>query len=282
VQIAIASGKGGTGKTTVATSLALALEGAGTVAFLDCDVEAPNAHLFLKPSIERRSKVELPVPQVDEARCTACGRCAEVCQFRAIAVVKDSVLVFPELCHGCTACWVLCPEGAIRATGREIGTLECGRVGATTSFCQGWLRVGEPMSPPLIRAVKAEARPADFTLVDAPPGTSCPVVESIRDADAVVLVTEPTPFGLNDLELAADMAAALGRPAAVVMNRADIGNGRVIDFCRARGLAVLLEIPFDRRIAEAYSRGEPLIAAFPEYRPRFEALATALRRMAAR
>jgi len=280
VQVAIASGKGGTGKTTVATSLALALEGAGTVEFLDCDVEEPNAHLFLKPAIERREKIQLPVPRVDEAKCTLCGRCAEVCQFKAIAVLKDSLLVFPELCHGCTACWVLCPEGAITATGREIGVVESGRAGSM-SFHHGWLRVGEPMSPPLIRAVKAQAKPADFTVVDAPPGTSCPVVESVKGADAVVLVTEPTPFGLNDLELAADMVAALGLPAAAVVNRSGIGNGRVNDFCRARELLVLLEIPFDRRIAEAYSRGEPLVAALPEYRPRFEALAADVQRMAA-
>jgi MinD superfamily P-loop ATPase len=283
--LAVASGKGGTGKTTVATSLALALAETGSVEFLDCDVEEPNAHLFLKPVIERRETVEMPVPQVDEAKCTRCGRCAEVCQFKAIAVLKDTVLTFPELCHGCTGCWVLCPEQAISPTGREIGVVESGQASTCSTrleraerrmgcigFHHGWLRVGEAMTPPLIRAVKRQARQADFTVLDAPPGTSCPVVESVKDADVVVLVTEPTPFGLNDLELAADMVAALGRPAAVVVNRAGIGDGRVNDFCRSRGLPILLEIPFDRRIAEAYSRGELLVAAFPEYRDRLEQL----------
>jgi len=280
LKIAVASGKGGTGKTTVATSLALALADTGSVEFLDCDVEEPNAHLFLKPAIERREALELLVPQVDETKCTLCGRCAEVCQFKAIAVLKDTVLTFPELCHGCTGCWVLCPEQAISPTGREIGVVESGRAGRV-GFHHGWLRVGEAMSPPLIRAVKRQARQADFTVLDAPPGTSCPVVEAVRDADVVVLVTEPTPFGLNDLELAADMVAALGRPAAAVINRAGIGDGRVSDFCRSRGLPLLLEIPFDRRIAVAYSRGEPLVAALPEYRAKFQALAVGLQRMAA-
>jgi len=295
LRVAIASGKGGTGKTTVATSLALVLADAGSVEFLDCDVEEPNAHLFLKPTIERREKVEMPVPQVDEDRCTRCGRCAEVCQFKAIAVLKDSVLTFPELCHGCTGCWVLCPEQAISATGREIGTVESGWASARPTrlegaegqvrcvgFHHGWLRVGEAMSVPLIRAVKRQAREADFTVLDAPPGTSCPVVESVKDADVVVLVTEPTPFGLNDLELAADMAAAMGRVAAVVVNRAGIGDGRVRGFCRSRGLPLLLEVPFDRRIAEAYSRGEPLVAAFPAYRAKFAELGRSLQGLARR
>ncbi len=279
MRIAVASGKGGTGKTTVATSLALTLEAAGSVEFLDCDVEEPNAHLFLKPEITERTPVYLAVPQIDESKCTACGKCAKVCVFNAIAAIKDAVMVFPELCHGCTACWVLCPEDAILQDRRESGVLERGRAG-TMAFRHGWLRIGEAMSPPLIRAVKANTGAADFSVLDAPPGTSCPVVETVRDADVVLLVTEPTPFGLNDLVLAADMVAALGRPSGVVVNRAGIGDGAVADFCASRGLPLLLEIPFDRRIAEAYSRGEPLVTAFPHYRERFEELGVALRRMA--
>lgn len=281
MRIAVASGKGGTGKTTVATSLALALEAGGSVEFVDCDVEEPNAHFFLRPEIEEETKVHVAVPQVDEAKCTVCGLCAEVCEFNAIAAIKDAVLVFPELCHGCTACWVLCPEAAITAGGREVGVVKRGHAGSM-GFHHGWLRVGEAMSPPLIRAVKAGAGEAETAVFDAPPGTSCPVVETVRDADAVVLVTEPTPFGLNDLVLAADMVETLGRPAGVVVNRAGIGNRRVNDFCESRGIPILLEIPFDRRIAEGYSRGEPLVTAFPEYRGRFEELGAALEGMVKR
>ena len=278
MRIAVASGKGGTGKTTLATSLALALEAAGSVEFLDCDVEEPNAHLFLKPEITERTPVCVEVPEIDEARCTACGLCAEVCEFNAIAAIKDAVLTFPELCHGCTACWVLCPEEAITPGGREVGVAERGHAGAM-GFHHGWLRVGEAMSPPLIRAVKAGAGEADFAVFDAPPGTSCPVVETVRGADAVVLVTEPTPFGLNDLVLAIDMVAALGPPAAVVVNRAGIGDDAVADYCAGRGVPILMEIPFDRRVAEAYSRGEPLVTAFPAYREPFEKLGEALMEM---
>ena len=278
MRIAVASGKGGTGKTTVATSLALVLEAAGSVEFLDCDVEAPNAHLFLKPEITEKTPVHIAVPEIDEAKCTACGLCAEACEFNAIAAIKDAVLVFPELCHGCSACWVLCPEKAITPGGREIGVAERGHAG-TMPFHHGWLRIGEAMSPPLIRAVKAGAGTADFAVLDAPPGTSCPVVETVRDADAVVLVTEPTPFGLNDLELAVDMVEAVGCLAGVVVNRAGIGDDAVAGFCESRGVPILLEIPFDRRIAEAYSRGEPLVAAFPEYRERFEQLGESMARM---
>lgn len=278
MNIAVASGKGGTGKTTVATSLALALQSSGTVEFLDCDVEEPNSHLFLKPVIDVREAVTIAVPVVDDDACTACGTCVEACEFNAIGGLKDGVLVFPELCHGCTACWVLCPESAITPGAREVGVAESGRSGAM-GFHHGWLRIGEAMSPPLIRAVKQRARPADFTVLDAPPGTSCPVVETVRGADAVVLVTEPTPFGLNDLELAVDMAAALGRPAGLVINRAGIGDDQVHTFAQAHGIPILLEIPFDRRIAEAYSRGEPLVTAFPEFRSPFEALGQAVQDM---
>ena len=270
--IAIASGKGGTGKTTVAVHLAAALAARGrAVQYLDCDVEEPNGHLFLKPAIEASESVGIPVPTVDAALCIACGKCAEVCEFNAIAMLKKP-LVFPELCHGCGACALVCPVGAIRETPRAIGVAETGRAGAI-AFAQGRLNVGEPMSPPLIRAVKARRNPDAVALFDAPPGTSCPVVATVRGADFVVLVTEPTPFGLHDLQLAVDTLRPLGRPLAVVVNRAD-DDRRVQDYCQAEHLPILAELPDDRRVAETYARGELLFDRLPDWRDRFETLWT--------
>jgi len=268
--IAIASGKGGTGKTTVAVHLAACLAAQGrAVQYLDCDVEEPNGHLFLKPKMERSESVGIPVPVVDAAQCTSCGKCAEVCEFNAIAMLKKP-LVFPELCHGCGACALVCPVGAIRETSRAIGVVETGRTG-TIGFAQGRLNVGEPMAPPLIRAVKARRNPDAIALFDSPPGTSCPVVATVRDADLVVLVTEPTPFGLHDLALAVATLRPLGRPLGVVVNRAD-DDRRVQDYCQAENLPVLAELPDDRRVAETYARGELVFDRLPEWRDRFDAL----------
>jgi len=196
--IAIASGKGGTGKTLVATSLALSLKDKERVQLLDCDVEEPNDHVLLKPTITHSELVVIPVPEVDEGKCTYCGKCAEVCAFNAIAVLGEHVLVFPELCHGCGACSYLCPEGAISEKAKEIGVVESGNSDGI-AFAHGKLAIGEAMSVPVIRRVKEDARHQDTVIIDVPPGTSCPVVESIKDSDFCLLVTEPTPFGLNDL-----------------------------------------------------------------------------------
>lgn len=268
--IAIASGKGGTGKTTVAVHLAATLLfRKRTVQYLDCDVEEPNGHLFLKPTIDASESVGIPVPVVDAARCIACGKCAEVCEFNAIAMLKKP-LVFPELCHGCGACALVCPVGAIRESPRAIGVAETGRAGSI-AFAQGRLNVGEPMAPPLIRAVKARRDPDAVALFDSPPGTSCPVVATVRGADFVVLVTEPTPFGLHDLALAVATLRPLGRPLGVVVNRAD-DDRRVQDYCQAENLPVLAELPDDRRVAETYARGELIFDRLPDWRDRFETL----------
>lgn len=268
--VAVASGKGGTGKTTVAVNLALALRDERPVQFLDCDVEEPNAHFFLKPAIVDSREVFKLIPEVDESRCTYGGTCARVCTYHALAVVKDTVLVFPELCHGCGACSLLCPEKAIREVGRRIGVVESGQAGAMTVL-QGRLDIGQAMSPPLIRALKERLDPGRTVIIDAPPGTSCPVIESIKRSDVCLLVTEPTPFGLHDLELAAAAVKTMGIPRGVVINRAAPGDGnkKILDFCAAEGIPVVLTIPFDRRIAEAYSRGELLIDAIPAYRTTF-------------
>jgi len=269
LRIAIASGKGGTGKTTVAVNLAASM--GIPVQLLDCDVEEPNAHLFLKGSLLESQTVSIPVPGVDESLCDGCGACSRFCRYHAIVLLKQKVLVFLELCHGCGGCTLLCPQKAISETDRRIGKVEIHERGLIT-LVHGLLDVGEAMAPPLIRAVKEQLDRGAYSIVDAPPGTSCPVITAVRDLDFVILVTEPTPFGLHDLKLAVDMVRELGISFGVLINRVGIGDDRVHVFCNSQGIPVLLEIPDDRRIAEAYSRGELLIEALPEYRGTFKCL----------
>ncbi len=270
--IAVASGKGGTGKTTVATSLALAASDSGRyVQLLDCDVEEPNCHIFMRPKIATKTPVGVPVPQVDAEKCTSCGKCGDICQYSAIVSLKTKPLVFPELCHGCGGCLLVCEAGAITEVEREVGIVEQGRSGEV-GFAHGVLRVGEAMSPPLIRALKRLIVRNELTIIDAPPGTSCPVIEAVKGADFVVLVTEPTPFGLNDLKLAVAMVRELGLAFGVVINRAGIGDGRVRDYCDADGIEILVEIPDDRKIAEAYSQGRTIKESMPVYGTLFDEL----------
>ena len=264
--ISIASGKGGTGKTTVATNLAISI--GDNVQLLDCDVEEPNAHLFLKPEITERSRVETPVPHIDETKCTFCKKCMEICQFNAIAILKDTTLVFQELCHSCGGCMEVCEPGAITETGRELGTLEKGHKNGI-DFVHGFLRVGEAMSPPLIKKVRAHVDPGKTNIIDAPPGTSCPVIAAMTDVDFVLLVTEPTPFGLHDLILANEAVKLLDIPRGLVINRSDLGDDKVKAYAQSEDLPVLMEIPFDRRIAETYSRGKLVAEALPEYKAQF-------------
>jgi len=266
--ISIASGKGGTGKTTVAVSLALSLEGRRSVQFLDCDVEEPNAHLFLKPSIDKTIPVFIPVPEVDEAKCTFCGKCAEVCAHNAIAVIKNTVLVFSELCHGCGGCSLLCPEKAIKEVGKKIGVLESGTAD-NLQFLDGRLELGEPMSPPLIRAEKKYIDPNRTVIIDVPPGTSCPMIEATKGSDFCLLVTEPTPFGLHDLRLTVETVRQLKIPLGVIINRAGLGDQEVEEYCQKERIPILMTIPFDRKIAEAYSEGIPVVEAIPAYGQKF-------------
>lgn len=267
--ISIASGKGGTGKTTVATNLALSLK--ADVNLLDCDVEEPNAHLFIKPVIDRVEPVSTFIPEIDDAKCNLCRKCTDICRFSALAIAGKSVLVFPEMCHSCEGCLEVCPEGAIVASSRELGDMESGHHGEL-GFYAGRLRVGEAMSPPLIKKVRSKERERDITIIDAPPGTSCPVIAAMKDSDFVLMVTEPTPFGLHDLKLAVEAVKTLGIPSGLVINRADMGDGGVKEYAEEENIPVLLEIPFERKIAEAYSRGIPIVEAFPTWAVKFRVL----------
>ena len=266
--VSVASGKGGTGKTLVATSLALSLEDRYRVQLLDCDVEEPNDHIFLGPVITGSEAVCIPVPHVDEQTCIYCSRCAEVCAYNAIAVFHKNILVFQQLCHGCGACSYLCPEKAISEEAREIGVVEIGYSNGL-DFVQGRLTVGEAMSTPVIRKVKEHTNRDGMVIIDVPPGTSCPVVESVKGSDFCLLVTEPTPFGLNDLALAVEVTKELKIPCGVVINRAGVGNSKVEEYCRQEGIPNLLTIPLDVEIARLYSKGIALVEGMPNWKERF-------------
>jgi MinD superfamily P-loop ATPase len=272
MRIAVASGKGGTGKTTVATSLALSLSTRQPVLFLDCDVEAPNSHLYLQPSFLAQKEAVILLPQIDATKCSACGKCVEVCQFHALALIGKKVLVFPQLCHGCGTCTLNCPENAISEKPNPIGALETGQTDTGIDFARGVLSISEPMSTPIIRQLKRwkQGVPDQITILDAPPGASCSVVETVRGSDFVLLVTEPTPFGLHDLKQMTGILREMNIPAGVVINRDGIGDSSVEAFCKTENIPVLLRIPFDRQIAEGTAQGKPLVEISPAYAVAFE------------
>ncbi len=267
MRIVVASGKGGTGKTTIATSLARSLTGGGEVWFMDCDVEAPNGHLFLKPVFERQAQASVLIPQILADRCTLCGKCIEVCQFHALAKVGKTIMVFPQLCHGCGSCSDNCPERAILEAINPIGQLEAGLTTEGIHFSYGALTISEPMPTPVIRQLKRFEHPPERAVVilDAPPGASCSVVETLRGADYALLVTEPSPFGLHDLKQMVAIVQEMGIPAGVVINRESEPYPALMDFCAQNHLPVLMRVPFERRIAEGVAKGSTLQQIDPRY-----------------
>jgi MinD superfamily P-loop ATPase len=260
--ITVASGKGGTGKTTFAVNLAYALTNRGErVRLLDCDVEEPNDHLFVKPQFTEESDVTVLKPVWDAAKCTGCGKCAEACNYNAMAVLKDKVLIFNELCHSCGACTYVCPENALREEPFSIGKVQVRRPTGDGEFffAHGILNIGEALAPKVVQAVKAYIDPEEINIVDASPGTACPVVQALDGADVAVLLTEPTPFGLNDLKLAAAMSREMGIPTGIVVNRSD-GEDRIIaGWAHDAGVPIVGRIPFERKYAETYSSGRILV-----------------------
>ena len=265
--IAVASGKGGTGKTTIAVNLAYALD--REVQLLDCDVEEPNAQLFLNGALLSTEEVTIPIPQIDASLCNGCGECSRFCEYNAIVSYGTMPLVFADMCHGCCGCMKVCPPQAIREVDHRIGVIETFSAGKIT-LIQGKMDIGAAMAPPLIRAVKRKMDNRIPILLDAPPGTSCPVITTLRGADFVALVTEPTPFGLNDLILAVETVREMDLPFGVIINRSGSGDARVNFYCADENIPILAEIPDDRKIAEAYSRGELIGKVFPKYRLIFE------------
>lgn len=269
MKIAIASGKGGTGKTTLAVALAQA--SLSNVHLLDCDVEEPNSHLFIDPNFEEEQAVNVAVPQLDEQLCNHCGQCAEFCQFNALVSLPKQTMIFTELCHSCGGCMRVCPTNALSENNKKVGTIKRGHRDHIT-LVTGTLDVGQAMSPPVIRAVKNQIKPNQLTIIDCPPGTSCPMITAVRDADFVLLVTEPTPFGLHDLTLAVETLRQLKLPFGVILNRADIGDQGVVNYCRQQPIPIMLQIPDAREVAVAYSRGKGLLDALPDLRPQLQRL----------
>ncbi len=280
MKISIASGKGGTGKTLVATSLAVSLASPADerITIADCDVEEPNSFLFFpERTLLERKECLVPVPVIDEAKCTHCGKCADFCAYHALAVLPQTVLLFPELCHGCGGCTIICPEGAVSETSRSVGEIFQARSDGV-QIIWGELRLGEARTTPLIKAVKDAAR-SEIVIVDCPPGTSCSLVESVRGTDFCLLVTEPTPFGLYDLNIALKVLDKMKVPRAVLVNKSGMGDRKVYEYLEKRNIPLLMEIPLDRKIAELYSQGEIFAQKMPEWKGKFADMARRIEEM---
>jgi MinD superfamily P-loop ATPase len=277
--ISVASGKGGTGKTFVATNLAVSLK--KDVHLLDCDVEEPNSHLFLNPVIDKTEPVIAPVPRIDLEKCSFCKKCMDICRYGAIAVLKKDVMIFENLCHSCGGCFAVCPENALIEQQRILGQIEHQTIGHQTiehqtrdhiSFTHGRLDIGQVMVPPIIKKVRSFTKHNQVTIIDAPPGTSCPVIAAMKGAHFILLVTEPTPFGLHDLKLAVETVRILDIPHGLIINRAGLGNDDVKFYAMEQNIPILMEIPFDKRIAQIYSNGQIVAEILPGYKEKFQDL----------
>lgn len=277
MKIAIASGKGGTGKTTVAVNLALSLD---NCQLLDCDVEEPDCNIFLHLLLENLEDIYLPVPEIDKEKCTFCGKCSEFCQYNALAIFPQTqnALVFKDLCHGCGGCTLLCPENAITEKKKLIGVLERG-LDSRLEFVRGVLNIGEAMATPVITGLKKKIDTKKVAILDSPPGTACPVIETISGCDFCILVTEPTPFGLHDLKLAVGLTRILQVPCGVIINKAGIGDNTVDAYCKRESIPVLMEIPHDMKIAQLCSRGTPFVEKMPSWKEKFQNLFTTVEEM---
>ncbi len=266
--ISVASGKGGTGKTSFATNLALSID---NVQLLDCDVEEPNSYLFLKPEINKTENLFILVPSINESLCDNCGKCAKFCEFNAIFVSREKTFILPELCHSCGGCKIVCPKGAIKEELHKTGTIYYGNSNGI-EIIYGELEVGDAVASNVVREVKSRMNKNKNVIIDSPPGASCPVIESVKNSDFSVLVTEPTPFGLHDLKIAISLLREMKIPFGVVVNRADIGDRKIYDYCKKEGIDILLEIPFERKIAELYSKGIPFVLEMAEWKEKFQKL----------
>jgi MinD superfamily P-loop ATPase len=269
MKIAVASGKGGTGKTTV--SLALALTAPGKVSLLDCDVEEPNGDIFLDLENIKEEDVFVPVPQVDEKKCSLCGKCAEICQFNAIVFFGSPPMIFKELCHSCGGCAKVCPSSAIIEKDHKIGVVISGD-DDSIEFFQGKMDIGVAMAPPVIKKVLSKIDNSVCNVIDAPPGTSCSMIEAVKDSDYTIIVTEPTPFGFNDMKIAVETVEKLSLDFGVIINKADTDYNETEKYCRNKKIEILMNIPNDISIAKAYSKGIPLTEAMPEYEAKFAQL----------
>ncbi|MCK4266881.1 MAG: ATP-binding protein [Thermoplasmata archaeon] len=275
MKITVASGKGGTGKTTIAVNLALSIDNA---MLIDCDVEGPNSHIFFKEPMVKLKDVSIPAPKFDLDTCTLCGKCADFCQYNAISIIGEKLLFFEELCHGCGGCRIICPVDAITEVDHHIGIIEKGGSKDLTLY-HGLLNIGEPFGVPIIRELKGFADESKTTIFDSPPGTACPAVEAMRDTDFCILVTEPTPFGLHDLTLTVDVIREIGTPFGVLVNRDGIGDDRVERYCTDENIPLLSKIPNDLHIARLYSRGVPIVEGLPEYKATFAGIFDKIKEM---